>query len=130
LHTIIQYQSVYESLVALVRGSKPTEIPASAAKLNQFDTEFAHLRVYVKMFCVVAHIEATDLDNLIEGIKEKYNQLELHVAAAKFDGLPVRPHLAWLHSLRGSDVFAGIWKEAARPNGESPAERTIKQDFV
>eukprot|EP00930_Biecheleria_cincta_P035478 TRINITY_DN24399_c0_g1_i1.p1 TRINITY_DN24399_c0_g1~~TRINITY_DN24399_c0_g1_i1.p1 ORF type:complete len:4764 (+),score=1067.82 TRINITY_DN24399_c0_g1_i1:48-14339(+) len=128
LHTIIKYQANYESLVAQV-APKPTEIPASTAKIRKFDEEFEHLQTYVKMFCTIAQIDAIELSQLVEGINRSYPELELNKAAAKFDGLPVRQHLPWLYSLRGSEVFAGIWKQTARPDDEAD-KREIKQDEV
>ncbi|CAK9044288.1 unnamed protein product [Durusdinium trenchii] len=128
LHTIIRHRKVYESLVAQV-ATKPTAIPDSHQKLSQFDTEFEHLRAYVKMFCSSASIEAAELQKLIDGILESYNVLELNIAASKFTGLQVRPHLSWLNSLKGSDVFSGIWKQTARPEGDS-SEQIINQEEV
>jgi len=54
--------------------------------------------------------------------------LELQVAVSKFDGLAVRPHLGWLFSLRGSDVFSNIWKSAARLDGARDV--TLRQESV
>lgn len=34
---------------------------------------------------------------------------------------------SWLNSLKGSDVFSGIWKQTARPEGDS-SERIINQE--
>lgn len=121
LHTILQHQQVYEKLVTQVVGSAPSTIPQSAEKLHKFDDEFKHLRVYVKLYCAAADVECGSLEALIADINNGYEQMELQVAAAKLEGLPVRPHLAWLHSLQGSDVFAGIWKvELAQ--GAAPKE--------
>ncbi|CAJ1379394.1 unnamed protein product [Effrenium voratum] len=127
LHTIIRHRTVYESLVAQV-AAKPTAIPESDAKLRKFDTEYEHLRAYVKLFCSSASIEAADLQVLIDGISTNYTTLELNTAASKFNGMAVRPHMSWLFSLKGSEVFNGIWKQTARPEGES--ERRIQQDEV
>lgn len=56
LHIIIRHRKVYESLVAQV-ATKPTAIPESSAKLTKFDTEFDHLKAYVKMLLDLKKVE-------------------------------------------------------------------------
>ena len=128
LHTIIKYRDKYEPLVEQV-ATRPTAITESSQKIFQFDTEYKHLKTFLIRFCQPAKIEATDLEKVVEGIHKDYDNLELNVAAGKFSGLKVREHLAWLFSLNASEVFSGIWKQTARPEGEN-SERVIEQEEV
>ncbi|CAK0875557.1 unnamed protein product [Prorocentrum cordatum] len=128
LHTILGHQQAYEALASRVAKLRPGCIAESAARLRKFDEEFDQLQVYVKLFCPSAGIAAGKLDELAESVGSSYAALELQAAASKFAGLPVRPHLPWLHSLRGSDVFASIWREAARRSRQEGSE--LAQDVV
>lgn len=111
LRKILKYRETFEELVEQVTQRRPDNIAASDAKLANFDTDFDHLRKYVKLFCAVDGIESSQLQSLIDDIHAHEQELELNVAATKFEHLPVRrEHLKWLWSLRASDVFAGIWK--------------------
>eukprot|EP00435_Cladocopium_sp_Y103_P008343 s2426_g2.t1 len=128
LHTIIKYRDKYEPLVEQV-ATRPTAIPESSQKLSQFDTEYKQLRQYLVRFCQPAHIEAAELERVVEGISRDYDSMELNVAAGKFTGLKVRAHLAWLYQLNSSTVFSGIWMQTARPEGGN-SERKIEQEEV
>lgn len=128
LHTIIKYRDKYEPLVEQV-ATRPTAIPESSQKLTQFDTEYKQLRQYLVRFCQPAHIEAAELERVVEGISRDYESMELNVAAGKFTGLKVRAHLAWLYQLNSSTVFSGIWMQTARPEGGN-SERKIEQEEV
>lgn len=127
LRAILKKQIAFEELAAQVLGRRPDGIDASAKVLKQFDTDFDHLRDYVRLFCAIEGIEAMDLQRLIDDVHVREPEMELRTAATKFQHLPVRDHLAWLSSLKASDVFAGIWRGTVEEVVEGSP---LKQDQV
>jgi hypothetical protein len=57
--------------------------------------------------------------------------MQLKDAGQKFVDLPIRPHLAWLYELKGSQVFPGIWKAKCGVGAEdAKAVKKQQKDVV
>jgi hypothetical protein len=96
----------------VVRG---VDLKAHEAALRAFDETLDELRTYISLFCSCGTpLDAGELRELVSRLTRQYDALSLADARGAFEGVPVREHLPWLHSLRGSELFLGCWRLGGR----------------
>ena len=136
LHSVLRSKQTYQRLVGQVLGEgkvASATILDSEKQLRCFDAELEQLQCYVKMFCAQVKAEVEDLGQIIDNVLQGYNKIPLDQSMSKCDGIAVRPHLPWLFSLRGSALFHGMWKAAAKSKVKEAGgaeDGVLTQEFV
>ena len=83
--------------------------------LSRFDMTLQELRAYCSYWCTCGvPTQADELRAIVSRLTREYGGLTLVDAHTAFEHVEVLPHLPWLHSLRGSELFLRVWREAGR----------------
>ena len=59
-------------------------------------------------------IDADELRAKVIDVRARYNQIQLKQIATLFEDIAVLPHVAFLHSLRTSELFIQLWRSVGR----------------
>ena len=123
LHTVLKAPTPLPQLLSSLR--LPMMVDSSLLEVQQhgltkFDRVLLELRAYCSYWCTCGMpIHADALRVLVSRLTRQYVGLTLADAETAFDDVEVLPHLSWLFSLRGSELFLRVWREA----GHSAAQK-------
>lgn len=133
LHVIVEDQKVYCALAKLaLKEDLAAKVTESGQRLQNFDKKLEQLGVFAKMFCSNSgkgDIDVAEVERLVEDVRDQYDSVKLKDALPLIESVLVWPHLDFLYSLRGSDVFMGIWLDARAKAGQK-AGRILTQAQV